>query len=241
MRTTLALVALGSFVGLGACGGSGGAPPAASPATSVPVLEAAASVAAPDIELGSDGKGATVHGAPVPMDGVAEGLAWPALRAALPRKNGDAAPVSIAVGRTVPLATVLRAVWTLRDADIRIQTPDASGTPRVLDLRPKPEQAPAGPGTQCHLAVFVARNGDLSVAMPGGPSVVAGPAAAETLAHALATERGRCPIRYLAFGAQNDDAVWSAVFDVARAIDRDKSAGDARYVLAEPVHYVAGH
>jgi hypothetical protein len=237
MRSTVVrFMALGSWIGLVACGGS--APPAVAPATSGTPLAPPAPLAVPDVEL-RDGKNAIVHGAAVPMDGVAEGLAWPALRAALPRKTGDAAPISIAVARAVPLATVLRAVWTLRDAVVRIQTPDPSGTTRILDLRPKPEQAPEGSGTQCHLAVFVARNGDLSVAMPGGPSVVTGPTAADALAHALATERARCPIRYLAFGAQNDDALWSSVFDVARAIDRDKSAGDARYVLAEPVHYVA--
>jgi hypothetical protein len=234
----LRFAALGSLVGLVACGGNASAPPAAAPAPAGTVLAPAASLAVPDIEL-RDGKGAIVHGAPVTMDGVAEGLAWPALRAAIPRKAGDVSAISLAVARSVPLATVLRAVWTLRDADIRVQTPDPGGTTRILELRPKPAQAAAGLGAQCHLAVFVGPNGDLSVAMPGGPSVVTGPSAADSLAHALAAERARCPIRYVAFGAKNDDAVWSSVFDVASAIDRDKSAGDARYVLAEPVHYPA--
>jgi hypothetical protein len=239
MRFTVSWLApLASFVV--ACAGAPSVP-AMSPA-SAPL--AATPVAAPDIELrdasgkgGKGDKGAVVRGAAVPMDGIAEGLAWPALRAAVPRKRGErgeTAPITIAVGRSVPLATVLRAVWTLRDADLRLETPDESGTPRILELRPKPDAIATD--APCHLAIFAAPNGDLSVALPGGPRLVTGPAAADSVARALAAERARCPIRYVAFGAEDAGAPWSSVFDVARAIDRDKSAGDARYVLAEPVH-----
>ncbi len=66
-----------------------------------------------------------------------------------------------------------------------------------------------------------------------------GPDAPSALARALAQERAHCTIRYVAFGADAADAPWSTVFDVAEAIDRDKSAGDARYVLGEPVHLAA--
>jgi hypothetical protein len=172
------------------------------------------------------------------MDGIAEGLAWPALRAAVPRKPGERGPITIAVARAVPMSTVMRAVWTLRETDLRLQTADGSGTLSVLELRRKPD-APA-PDAPCHLAIFLAPNGDLTLAYPGGPRVVTGPAAPESVARALAAERVRCPIRYVAFGAQNADALWGSVFDVARAIDREKSAGDARYVLAEPVHLASG-
>ena len=194
--------------------------------------------AAPDVDL-RDAQGALVGGNPVPMDGEAEGLVWPALRGAVARKAGDHAPLTIAVARGVPLSTVLRAVWTLRDADLRLQTPDAAGIPHVLELRPKPDGTPAAADADCHLAVFVAPSGDLRVALPGGPRLVVGPDAPGALARALSAERAGCAIRYVAFGADSTDAPWGSVFDVARAVDRDKSAGDARYVLGEPVHMAA--
>jgi hypothetical protein len=81
----------------------------------------------------------------------------------------------------------------------------------------------------------VAANGDLRVAAPGGPRPIAGPDAADALARALAKERSACTIRYVGFGADAPEAPWATVFDVARAVDRDKAAGDARYVLAEPI------
>ncbi len=66
--------------------------------------------------------------------------------------------------------------------------------------------------------------------------MIPGAKAPEVLAASLSAESTSCAIRYVGFGAENADAVWSQVFDVARAVDREKSAGDARYVLAEPVH-----
>jgi hypothetical protein len=236
-RALFGFAALGSFVALGACAGRGSGPASApAPTPSGGSLEAAA-LAAPDVAL-EDARGAIVGGKAVPVDGVAEGLAWPALRAAVGRKPGDHAPLTIAVARSVPMSTVMRAVWTLRDADLRLRTPDEAGTPHVIELRPKPETRPAASDAECHLAVFVAATGELSVATPGGPLRVTGPDASIALAHALASERARCTIRYVAFGAQSPDAPWSSIFDVARTVDRDKAAGDARYVLGEPVHLV---
>jgi hypothetical protein len=228
-----------------ACGGAPPGPvsPAAAPASggAAPVVI----VASPDVDL-RDAKGALVGSRRVEMDGVAEGLAWPSLRAAVNRKPGDHAPLTIAVARDVPFASVMRAVWTLRDADIRLQTPDAAGATHVLPLHPKPD--PAGDGTSaaeprsglhqegCHLAVFVGKAGDLRVAYPGGPRSFVGPDASSELARALAAAQLRCAIRYIAFGAESAELAWGSVFDVAAAVDRDKSAGDARYVLGEPVH-----
>jgi hypothetical protein len=193
-------------------------------------------VRAPDLEL-RDANGAVLAGKAIAMDGIAEGLAWPALRDAVARKPGDHAPLTIAVGRAVPLNLVLRAVWTLRDADVRLQTPDPAGVVHALDLRPKPDAPAAGAEAEsvCHLAVFVASDGALRVALPGGPRVVHPPDAASALGRAIASERAQCTLRYVAFGAEKGDVPWSAVFDVAETIDREKSAGDARYVLAEPI------
>jgi hypothetical protein len=185
--------------------------------------------APPDVEL-RDAKSAMVAGHEVPLDGVTEGLSWPALDHVVHR--GARAVVVISAPRDVPVATVLRAVWTLRDATVRLQTTDAAGAPRVLELRPKPD-VPTETG--CHLAVFVRPNGDLRVAAPGGPQEVSGHDAGSALARALAEERARCTIRYIAFGATDESSPWGAVFDLARTVDREKSAGDTRYVLAEPL------
>ena len=227
------LLVLAPFAALPACAASPVAP-AAVPTSAAPAPPDAPGLApAPaQVEL-RDASTAVVAGKTVTMDGVAEGLAWPALRAALERKSGDASPLTIAVPRALPIASVLRAAWTLRDADLRLQTADAAGVTHVLELRPKPD----APSPGCHLAVFVAPNGDLRVAAPGGPRAIPGPDAAPALARALVEERNHCAIRWVAFGAEKNDAAWGSVFDVAWAVDRGKSAGDARYVLGEPVHY----
>jgi hypothetical protein len=228
-RATFALA-----LALVACGAAQPAP--ASPAA--PPGSSAGAVTPADVELrGGSEKGALVAGHAVAMDGIAEGLAWPALRAAVSRKAGDHAPMTVAIARDVPTSTVLRAVWTLRDADLRVQTPDATGALRVVELAPKPDSPSAGSG--CHVAVFVAASGDLRVASPGGPHAITGPDAPSALARALSSERARCAIRYVAFGAETADAPWGSVFDVAAAVDRDRSAGDARYVLGEPIHAAA--
>jgi hypothetical protein len=181
-----------------------------------------------DVELHGDGS-AVVGATPVAFDGQAEGLAWPALRKAVTAKTGE--PVVMAIGRDVPMTAVLRAAWALRDADLRLQTPDAVGVTRVIELLPKP--AAASPG--CHLAVFLTEAGSLRIAAPGGPRAIGGDAPADSLARALADERTRCPIRYVAFGAEPPKATWGSVFDLAWAVERDRSAGDARVVLATPI------
>jgi hypothetical protein len=184
----------------------------------------------PDVELRPDD--AVVAGTPIPFDGVAEGLAWPALKKALAAKT---APVVLAVPRDLPVDKVLRAVWNLRDGTVRLQTPDADGAPHVLELRPASAPAPAATPA-CHLAVFVQADGALRVAAPGGPRAIPGPNAGDALARALEDESKRCALRYVAFGAEDPRAAWGGVFDVAWAVDRAKAAGDARYVLGEPVH-----
>jgi hypothetical protein len=224
MKAAAWSVRLAVSASLVACAGAGRTAPAPSPSEEAPA-------ATPDVEL-RDAKTALVAGRSVALDGVAEGLVWPALASAVNRPRGNHAPLVIAIGRDVPLSVVLRAVWTLRDADVRVQTADARGEVRVLDLRPRPDSTTE---TGCHLAVFVAANGDLRVAAPGGPRPIAGPDAADALARALAKERSACTIRYVGFGADAPEAPWATVFDVARAVDRDKAAGDARYVLAEPI------
>jgi hypothetical protein len=214
---------------LGLASACGGAAATADTASVSPVAAAPPGTA---VGLRADNPPTALVGSSVvAMDGVAEGLAWPALRAAVNRKPGDHAPLAIAVPRDVLVSTVLRAAWTLRDADLQIVTPDAAGTPRVLPLHPKPDSASPG----CHLAVFLSDNGDLRVAYPGGPRGIAGADAAGELARALADESAKCAIRYVAFGAERETASWGAVFDLAERVDREKSAGDARYVLAEPV------
>jgi hypothetical protein len=233
-------LALLSFM-LVACGGAQSAPttPAVAPSSEAsssasPSPGEAVAIATPDIDLRGGAKSVALVGSrPVEMDGVAEGLAWPSLRAATNRKSGDRSPLTIAIGRDVPFGTVLRAVWTLRDADLHLQTPDAAGTMHVLPLHPKPETAGSA---GCHLAVFVAKGGDLRVAYPGGPRAFAGASASADLARVLADARTHCAIRYVAFGAESSDLTWGPVFDVAEAVDREKSAGDARYVLGEPIH-----
>jgi hypothetical protein len=231
---TRALLAVIPLVAV-ACGSA--SPPPAVPREVPPAAAVLAPAVAPDVDLRDGaGKTALVGGRAVAMDGEPEGLAWPALRAAVGRKPGDHSPLTLAVARDVPTSAVMRAVWTLRDADLRLQTLDAGGVARVLELRPRPD-APSIAG--CHLAVFVGANGDLRVASPGGARTVTGPDAPASLVRALTSERTRCEIRYVAFGAETPDAPWASIFDVAEAIDRAKAAGDARYVLGEPVHLAA--
>jgi len=216
----------------GAAGGNGSVAASAASAPNAASAPSTASVAsAANVEL-VDAESAIVGGQRVAFDGVREGLAWPALAKALGRREGDTTPLTIAVRREVPMENVVRAVWTLRGGDVRLQSPDDQGTLRAIDLRAKP--AARQPG--CHLAVFVQADRSLRIAAPGGARTITGDAPNDQLARALDAERTRCPIRYVAFGAQTADAAWGTVFDVALAVDRAKSAGDARYVLGEPVH-----
>ena len=186
----------------------------------------------PDVEL-RDPRVAIVRGQAVPFDGIEEGLTWPALTKALgPRKAGEV--VTVQVARKVPMQDLLRAAWTFHAADVHLQSPDASGAMRAVMLRAKSEKA--SPVAGCHLAVFLRPDGTLRVAAPGGPREVGGEGAAETLARSLAEEHRKCPIKYIAFGAESDAALWGPVFDVVLAVDREKAAGDARYVLGQAVH-----
>jgi hypothetical protein len=172
----------------------------------------------------------------VPFDGLAEGLAWPGLDKAMgPRKPGDV--LTVQVPRALPTIELLRAAWTLRQADLRVQSQDASGDTHVVLLGARRDAA--APSAGCHLAVFLRPDGSLRVASPGGPVVVAGDDPLASLARSLEEARRTCTIRYVAFGAESDSAPWGPVFDVIRAVDRAKSAGDARYVLGQAMHVVS--
>jgi hypothetical protein len=187
----------------------------------------------PDVEL-ADPHVAVVSGQRVPFDGLVEGLEWPALaRAVGPRKAGDV--VTIQASRDVPVQDVLRAAWTARVADVHLQSKDGSGAMHAVELRAKREGASSAAAT-CHLAVFRRDDGSLRVAAPGGPREIGGDRPAETLARSLDEERRKCPIKYVAFGAESDAAAWGPVFDVLVAVDRARSAGDARYVLGQAMH-----
>jgi hypothetical protein len=231
------LSALAGIAGLTpACGAATPAPSTwAQPADSAPAPAAAPAlpvVGQPDVEL-RDPRVAIVHGQPVPFDGLEEGLTWPALAKALgPRKAGDV--VTLQVARRVPMEDLLRAAWAVHAADVHVQSLDASGAMRAVELRAKRDGAPASPG--CHLAVFLRPDGSLRVAAPGGPRDVGGEHAAESLARSLAEERAKCPVKYVAFGSESDAAPWGPVFDVVLAVDQAKSAGDARYVLGQAMH-----
>jgi hypothetical protein len=225
-------VALASLV---ACGGAG--PPLVSEPTATvapaPASAAPLPVAAqPDVEL-RDPQVALVRGQSVPFDGVEEGLVWPSLAKAVgPRHAGEV--VTIQVARGVPVQDLARAAWTVRQADVRIQSADATGVLHAVELRARRDDAP--PVSGCHLAVFLRADGSLRIAAPGGPRDVGGDTPAASLARSLADERASCPIKYVAFGAESDRAPWGPVFDVMLAVDRDKSAGDARYVLGQAMH-----
>ena len=240
MSAAFRATALGVFLAVAGCGGAqANSAPASAPSEAAATSSASSAASAnatpvsqtPDITL-NDATTAMVHGKLVAFDGVPEGLAWPSLAKSLARGESDRTPVTIAAGRAVPLSSVLRAVWTVRSGEVRLQTPDASGAVRVLVLRAKSEQHAPG----CHLAVFAEPDASLRIAAPGGARAIVGDGVNEQLARALELVRTKCPLRYVAFGATSADAVWSAVFDMAIAVDREKSAGDARYVLGEPVH-----
>jgi hypothetical protein len=199
-------------------------------ATPLPPAVAPIAPAPPDVEVVA-ADAATVGGLRVPYDGIDEGLVWPKLQKVVGKGTGT---LVIQLGRDVSIKGLLRAAFTLRARDIRVQTPDATGAMRVVELRPKPATPAAG--KTCHLAVFVEPTGGLRVAAPGGGHEITGASAAESLARTLEAERASCTLRYVAFGAESDDVPFGPVFDLMLAVDRAKSAGDARYVLGEAVH-----
>ncbi len=230
----IARVALLLALGVAACAGPT-TPPAEAPIGSSP--PAAPSVSARpvstqiDVELREAGA-AMVHGTPVKFDGIEEGLAWPALDKALPpRKTGDVLTVQVA--RSLPTVNLLRAAWTLRKADLHLQSLDASGNMHAIEVKAR-RDGPTLPG--CHLAVFLSPDGSLRVASPGGPVVIKGDDPPAILAASVAAEQAKCPIKYVAFGGESDGALWGPVFDVMLAVDGPKAAGDARYVLGQAMH-----
>lgn len=249
MKTARATApALASLLALGMC--ACGAPPAgwhgsapagqvassgSSTAAASPAPPAVPIAPKPDVEL-REPHAALVGGQRVAFDGIEEGLAWPALARALgPRRPGDV--VSIQSVRSVPIQDVLRVAWTERLADLHVQSPDAAGVLHAVVLRARRDGAP--PVSGCHLAVFLRPDGSLRVAAPGGPRELGGDQPAELLARSLEAERAKCPIKYVAFGAESDAMPWGGVFDVLLAVDRDRAAGDARYVLGQAMHAAA--
>jgi hypothetical protein len=225
-----------ALLGLAGCGASPAPPVQSAPVaaeTSQPPPSELAPTAQPDVDLREPGAAIVRGSTRVAFDGIAEGLAWPALDKAMgPRKLGDVLTVQVA--RALPTIELLRAAWTLRQADLRVQSQDATGDTHVVLLGARRDGA--APSAGCHLAVFLGPDGSLRVASPGGPVVVAGVDPAASLARSLEEARRTCPIRYVAFGAEADAAPWGPVFDVIRAVDRAKSAGDARYVLGQAMH-----
>lgn len=207
----------------------------ASPTASATAAAAPLPVAAtPDIDLRERDR-ALARGRLVEFDGVAEGLAWPSLEKALSSGHSPGGGVTIQADRAVRVLDVLRAAWAARDGVVLVQTPDAAGVLSVEPLGPKGPRPPDA--AACHLAVFLRPDGSLRVAAPGGATEIAGDQAVDVLVRSLEAERASCPIRYVAFGAESDDAPWGPVFDVIAAVDRDKSAGSgARYVLGQATH-----
>jgi hypothetical protein len=226
-------------VGVSACGGAVAVNEsvAASSRSTAPDGQASVFVTipiapTPDVDL-RDRNAAEVRGQHAPFDGIAEGLAWPSLDKALgPRAS--AVVVTIQAARAIRVVDVLRAAWTVRANDVRVQTPDENGTLRAAELGAK---ASAVGGSGCHLAVFLRPDGSLRVATPGGLREISADHADDRLAQALENERNKCPIKYIAFGAESDEMLWGPVFDLLVAVDRAKSAGDARYVLGQAVHF----
>ena len=167
----------------------------------------------------------------VAYDGLDQGLAWPALERAV-AKSSMSKPV-VQVARDVPIQTVLRAVFSLRGGNVRLQTPDERGVMRAVELKAKPStEAPTG-RSACHVAVFVKSDGSFRLASRAGPKDLAPPDNDKALVDLLSAENEACPLRYVAFGGESNDALWGAVFDVLFAVERERAAGDARYVLGE--------
>jgi hypothetical protein len=183
-----------------------------------------------DVQLEESGW-AVVHGHRVPFDGLVEGLAWPALDKAVgPRRLGQV--LTLRVARALPMTDVLRAAWTLRQSDLRLETEDAAHSVGVLTLGAKGSRAAPG-AADCHLAVFVQPGGSLRVASPGGPAMITGQDPKALLSRSLEDARRACPLRYVAFGAESDAAAWGTVFDVALAVESSGATGEARVVLAQ--------
>jgi hypothetical protein len=120
-----------------------------------------------------------------------------------------------------------RAAFALDQGDLRVQSKDVAGVLRAIEFGARRTGREG-----CHAAVFVRLDGTIRVASPGGGAVIAGDDATEALVKALAREEARCPMKYLAFGAESDQAPWGPVFDVIVAVDRGRPTADVRYTLA---------
>lgn len=206
-------------------------PGGAAATPSAPPLAAAAAetLAPPQIELGAPDH-ATAFGGAIAFDGVAEGLYWPALAHALASNGKGAARVVLAAPRDARVLDVLRAVWTLREVDVEVQTlgPGNEARPLVLAKRP----ATRSDGPTCHAAVFVGPEQRLRVALPGGSVSVQSTA---ELVTSLAAGARTCAVRWIAVGAESPRDAWGGVFDVAYAVQASQAAGKARVVLGEPL------
>jgi hypothetical protein len=192
------------------------------PSPAAPPLPVAAS---PDVEL-PELHTALIAGARLVYDGEPHLMAWPALKQSV-IALAPHAQRTMQADRSVPMEDVLRVIFALQREDVRVQSKDATGVLRAVELRARQVATKSG----CHAAVFVRVDGSLRVASPGGGAVLSGDDATENLVRALEHERAQCPIKYVAFGAESGAAPWGPVFDVLVAVDRAKSAGDARYVL----------
>jgi hypothetical protein len=213
-----------------------------SPSVPPPATAAAAPAPAPEpppalipgqplVELKSPGT-AVVNGQDIAFDGIEEGLVWPALDKAVPDETYPGAVV-VRIDRGEPMKDVLRVVFTLREADLRLEVRDTTGAARFVMLRAKKRHERSS--APCRLAVFRRDDGSLRVAAPGGPRELAAPDATARLVDALQATEEKCPIRYVAFGAMDSALAFGPLFDVMLAVDAAKAAGDARYVLAEPI------
>lgn len=171
---------------------------------------------------------AIVHGQSIAFDGEVEGLVWPALEKALGKPPRETQTVTVAVPRDVPVLQVLRVAWTLRRGDVQVLTSDREQRPHVVLFRGKPGASKSG----CHLALFAQPDGKVRLAGPNGSHVLGDTALAvsEVLAQAE-----RCPLRYLAFGAESRQSSWASVFDLAAAVEAARPSSDVRYVLGEPL------
>jgi hypothetical protein len=192
----------------------------AHPGAIVPVGEPAIVLSEPHI--------ATVMGQPVRFDGDSDGLVWPALAHAFVRSSPQ--PVVVAVARQAPVVDVLRVGWALRAGDVQIVSKDAHDASHAVLLRAKP----ASPTPGCHVALFVREDGAIRFAGPNGSQVVLGDDAVGRVVREVADESSRCPMRFVAFGAESLAEGWGPVFDLILAVDAARAAGDTRYVLGEP-------
>jgi hypothetical protein len=182
-------------------------------------------VATPDVQL-PESHTAIVRGARLAYEGGPGPLPWPALHQAL-AGLGPRSSTTLEVDRGVPMKDLQRAAFALDQGDLRVQSKDVTGVLRAIEFG-----ARRAGREGCHAAVFVRLDGTIRVASPGGGAVITDDDATEALVRALEREEARCPLKYLAFGAESDQAPWGPVFDVIVAVDRRKSSADVRYTLA---------